>query len=377
MGKKSELKLAREKVNEALKKVNDKIEELGAQTSNLYENLNRMQALFDHIRNMPIEQKLKYEKLKTIRLSWKNQADKIESDYEAAFKGGIKKGAAGASAGIAMAALGPTAAMGVATTFGVASKVGLEALDEGLGVTVDGIDVVALAAEDVEADEVEIAAGGGGMIAGEAFLAMFGPLGWAIAGVAAVTSGILLIKNKKDQTKLEGIYTLVAKRDTKSYDLAAVELDERIVRIQNESRMLTDATSSILTFGQDYEKMTEAQQYALGSYVNLMEASTQLLVNPILGLQAKYTESDFDQFMSSTSGKGFSYTYIHQYKDAIISLSNLLYGINLHDDEERLLAHTLRKNKEFLQSVHLEKDSVDSTLFKTVSSCLNYKYANQ
>ena len=98
MGKKSELKLAREKVNEALKKVNDKIEELGAQTSNLYENLNRMQALFDHIRNMPIEQKLKYEKLKTIRLSWKNQADKIESDYEAAFKGGIKKGAAGASA---------------------------------------------------------------------------------------------------------------------------------------------------------------------------------------------------------------------------------------------------------------------------------------
>ena len=40
-------------------------------------------------------------------------------------------------------------------------EVGLEALDEGLGVTVDGIDVVALAAEDVEADEVKIAAGGG------------------------------------------------------------------------------------------------------------------------------------------------------------------------------------------------------------------------
>ena len=368
MGKKSELKLAREKVNEALKKVNDKIEELGAQTSNLYENLNRMQALFDHIRNMPIEQKLKYEKLKTIRLSWKNQADKIESDYEAAFKGGIKKGAAGASAGIAMAALGPTAAMGVATTFGVASTGTAIASLSGAAATNAALAWLGGGA---------LAAGGGGMIAGEAFLAMFGPLGWAIAGVAAVTSGILLIKNKKDQTKLEGIYTLVAKRDTKSYDLAAVELDERIVRIQNESRMLTDATSSILTFGQDYEKMTEAQQYALGSYVNLMESSTQLLVNPILGLQAKYTESDFDQFMSSTSGKGFSYTYIHQYKDAIISLSNLLYGINLHDDEERLLAHTLRKNKEFLQSVHLEKDSVDSTLFKTVSSCLNYKYAYQ
>ena len=44
-------------------------------------------------------------------------------------------------------------------------------------------------------------------------------------------------------------------------------------------------------------------------------------------------------------------------------------------DKEKI--RILEKNKEFLQSVHLEKDSVDSTLFKTVSSCLNYKYANQ
>ena len=38
--------------------------------------------------------------------------------------------------------------------------------------------------------------------------------------------------------------------------------------------------------------MIEEQLYELGAYVNLMSASTQLLVNPILGLQPKYAEAD-------------------------------------------------------------------------------------
>lgn len=41
--------------------------------------------------------------------------------------------------------------------------------------------------------------------------------------------------------------------------------------------------------------MTESQQFELGSYVNLMESATMLLVNPILGLQPKYTEQDFEK----------------------------------------------------------------------------------
>lgn len=43
----------------------------------------------------------------------------------------------------------------------------------------------------------------------------------------------------------------------------------------------------IESFGLDYNQMPEAQQYELGAYVNLMSASTKLLVNPILGLQPK------------------------------------------------------------------------------------------
>lgn len=52
-----------------------------------------------------------------------------------------------------------------------------------------------------------------------------------------------------------------------------------IGRIIDENEKLNDAIRRIETFGLNYKKMTEEQQYALGSYVNLMLSSTQLLIN--------------------------------------------------------------------------------------------------
>ena len=60
-------------------------------------------------------------------------------------------------------------------------------------------------------------------------------------------------------------------------------MKERISRIVDESEKLNEAIESIQTFGLDYNLMTEEQQYTLGSYVNLMLSSTQLLINPIKG----------------------------------------------------------------------------------------------
>ena len=80
--KKSRLKLAQEQAESAIKKTNDKIGELGTHTSQLYNELNTIQKLFDDIRNVPSEKRFEYEKLKKIRLNWKQQAEKIESDYK-------------------------------------------------------------------------------------------------------------------------------------------------------------------------------------------------------------------------------------------------------------------------------------------------------
>ncbi|MFR0565234.1 hypothetical protein [Bifidobacterium porcinum] len=80
--KKSRLELVQEQTESAIKKTNEKIDELGTYTSQLCDELNTMQELFDDIRNVPSEKQLEYEKLKKIRLNWKQQAEKIESDYK-------------------------------------------------------------------------------------------------------------------------------------------------------------------------------------------------------------------------------------------------------------------------------------------------------
>ena len=119
--RKTKLEMAQDKAQAAINKTNETIEELGNHTSNLYDSLTSIQDSFDRIRNVPNDKKLQYEELKKIRLNWRLQAEKIEKDYQVAAVKNAGAGAAGASLGVAVVTMGPTVAMGVATTFGVAS----------------------------------------------------------------------------------------------------------------------------------------------------------------------------------------------------------------------------------------------------------------
>ncbi len=318
--KKSKLKLAQEQAEIAVNETNGKIGELGENTSRIYEELNTLQQLFDTIRNVPNDKRLEYERLKEIRLNWRQQAEKIESDYRNATAKNAGKGAVGVGAGVAVAALGPTAAMGIATTFGVASTGTAISALSGAAATNAALAWLGGGA---------LAAGGGGMAAGNALLALAGPVGWAIAGIALIGSGFLLWKGKSDKNRLEDIFTLISERDIKSYELAIVEMNERISRIVDEGKKLTNAIEQTKSFGLDYELMTEAQQYELGSYVNLMNASTQLLVNPIKGLQPKYSGGDLKEYLSLHE-KNLD----EKEEQLIITLANLLYKIDM-DDKDR------------------------------------------
>lgn len=356
--KKSKLQLAQEQAESTIKMTNGKIEELGKYTSALYTALNDIQKLFDKIRNVPSEQHLEYIKLKEICLSWKQQVEKIEADYKNSVAKNAGTGIAGVGAGVAVVALGPTAAMGIATTYGVASTGTAIATLNGAAATNAALAWLGGGA---------LAAGGGGMAAGNAFLALAGPVGWAIAGAALVSSGLLFWKAKSDRNRLEEIFTLISKRDIKSYELAIVEINERISRIKAETVQLKDAIKKIESFGMDYNQMTEAQQYELGAYVNLMSASTQLLVNPILGLQPKYNEEDFSKFISDCNRKTIN-------KDLIIALSNLLYKIKLDNKDKQLLWKSFKKNKKFLASMNISKKEFDYVIFDEVCEALDFKY---
>lgn len=359
----SKLQIAQQKAEAAAKKTNKRIEELGKHTSALYTSLTTIQSLFERIRNVPEDDKLKYDKLKAIRVHWKQQAENIELEYKKSEVKAAGQGAAGVGAGVAVAALGPTAAMGIATTFGVASTGTAISTLSGAAATNAALAWLGGGA---------LTAGGGGMAAGSAFLALAGPVGWAIAGISIVSSGLMFYKTKNDKEKLENIFTLISNRDVKSYELAIIELSERIERIVNEAGKLSEAIIKIETFGIDYTKMSEAQQYELGAYVNLMEASTRLLVNPILGLQPKYTEQDFEKLCASESELYRGYFVTH--KSMILSMANLLYKIKLDEKDRKLLSKALKKNKEFLGLVKMSKKEFDDGDIAMVERALNHRY---
>ena len=361
--KKTKLQLAQLEAQAAIDKTNEKIDELGKNTSKLYNQLTEIQTSFDNIRNVPSDKKLEYEELKRVRLNWKQQAEKIEKDYKLAEAKNAGAGAAGAGVGVAVVTMGPTVAMGVATTFGVASTGTAISALSGAAATNAALAWLGGGA---------LAAGGGGMAAGEAFLALAGPVGWAIAGVALLTSGVLFFITKNNQSHLENIFTSISNRDVRLYELAIVELNERITRIIDEAGKLSVAINNIKTFGNDYTVMTEQQQYELGAYVNLMNSSTQLLVNPILGLQPKYTQEDFNRYTAWSERKTDN-SICEKYSTLIISLANFLYSIKLDERDKKLLWKSLRKNKKMLKSMDVSKKEFNMNIFDSINEALAYK----
>ena len=81
-----------------------------------------------------------------------------------------------------------------------------------------------------------------------------------------------------------------------------------------------------------------------------------LLVNPILGLQPKFSEQDFDK-VCAVEGEPIK-KYLKAHKNMVISMANLLFKIALDDKDKKLLAKSLRKNKEFLESVQMTKKNL-------------------
>lgn len=379
--KKSELELAQEEALMAIQLVNQRIQVLGEHSDMLDRALVKIQGIFGNIRGVPVEKEYTLKELRDIRLNWKKGVDKIEEDYAKACKKTFSGGAAGTMAGIGVAALGPTAAMGVATTFGVASTGTAISALSGAAATNAALAWLGGGA---------LAAGGGGIAAGEAFLAAAGPIGWTLAGASLVISGILYFINKSKNDRLKEIFTLISKRDTKRFQLALVEMNERIKRIKDETPALWEGCGKIETFGVNYAEMTDDQHYALGAYVNLMKSTTQLLVNPIQGLQPQYTMLDLDRFKSghkmvytaeefikySQEGKECFWDFDDLVKDhpnILASFANLLYSIELDDKDLKLLGKAFEKNEELLQSMHIENGELMHLILEVSHELLKYK----
>ena len=364
MGKKEEQTALRDKSLLSILELNKRIIELGNNASKLNETLNTIQKHFDRIRNIPSEYQQEFETAKEVRLDWLQHAEKIEKEYENSWKGSVGGGVAGVGVGVAVAALGPTAAMGVATTFGVASTGTAISTLSGAAATNAALAWLGGGA---------LAAGGGGMAAGNALLALAGPVGWALAGIGLIASGISFLKVKQEQKRVNEIYAQICKRDIKTHKLATVEINERIKRTISEDSSLRSGLDKLIQFGLDYSSMSKEQQYELGTYVNLVSSATALLTDPILGLQPKYSEVDFQQYLSIMYRNEHPEEFVKN-KDVIVFLANLLYQINLKEKDLDLLGKTIKSNKKLLNTLKTNKKEFDVKYLHVARKAVEFKY---
>ena len=175
------------------------------------------------------------------------------------------------AAGLGVASMAPTALMSIATTFGTAST--------GTAIsTLSGCVAQKAALAWIGRTFAGFAAEGAGMAAGQAFLALAGPIGW---GITAVSTGVSLIslsnKNKELADK--------AVNEAKEISIARESLDEVAEKV-NSLRAKTDILYTdmdkqrvkILKFlNADYLSLEDEDKYFLGTLVNITLSLSVLL----------------------------------------------------------------------------------------------------
>lgn len=178
---------------------------------------------------------------------------------------------AGASvaAGVGVAAFAPTAAMAVATTFGAASTGTAISALSGAAATNAALAWLGGGA---------LAAGGGGMVAGKAFLALAGPVGWAVGGILLAGTGIFSYR----KNKRIGEEAMAKRKEVEVFDnalkAALVEIKELIHLTKTHTQGIKELLERLLAIPvQDYLLFNTVQKEQVGSLVNHINSLSALL----------------------------------------------------------------------------------------------------
>ena len=198
------------------------------------------------------------------RNAFEKEVEQLAIEAKEADKMGKGIAGGGLLAGAGVAAFGPTASMGIATTFGTASTGTAIATLAGAAQTNAALAWLGGGA---------LTAGGAGMAGGQAFLAMAGPVGWAIGGAALVGGGLLAnSKNKKIAEKAE-----VQTREIKTETMKVSKIKTKILAEIKAVVPLCDGVNRTLnglkcTGKRDYKFFTDDEKDALMELMNSSEA---------------------------------------------------------------------------------------------------------
>lgn len=224
--------------------------------------------LVNSIANHPKTFDTNIEAIKFNKEKFAGAQEFAKQEYENAKKGAVGA-AAGVGAGGAIAAMGPTAAMWVATTFGTAST----------GTAISALSGAAATNAALAWLGGGVAGVGGGMAAGNALLALAGPIGWGIAGASLVAT-FFITRNKKKKIEAEKQETILKiKRAISSTKECSDKIANLHGRISDLRYKLIHAESQLRedVYGADYMSLSEDAKLALGALVNNTLSLSELL----------------------------------------------------------------------------------------------------
>lgn len=253
------LRIAVDQYNDAYTTMNEKGTTLYRERTRAVDMIMHIEDFVNSIANRPKNFDTDIAEIKTHRENFIGMCEFAKQELEAAKKSALGAGA-GVATGAAIVSVAPTVAMWAATTFGTASTGTAISALSGAAATNAALAWLGGGA---------LAAGGGGMAAGQAFLALAGPVGWGIAGVTLLSSIVLFSMNKLklDKKKIEEIEAV--KKNTNTARMLAAQIQELLDEVVALRDNLRQQYNGCLTyFGEDFTVIPREQQMQLGVLVN-------------------------------------------------------------------------------------------------------------
>ena len=263
---------------EMLQKYNGSYEAMGKSCEKLYtvrgesvELIKLVQRVVNSIANTPKEFETELGKIGKELIKFNETEEYAKKAYEASVKAGANI-IGGAAAGLGVASMAPTALMSIATTFGTASTgTAISALSgaaaQKAAVAWIGRTFAGMAVK-----------GGAGMAAGQAFLALAGPIGW---GITAASTGISLVSLTKKNKELADAAVKEAKEIAKAREVID-EINEKILSLKVKTDLLykdmNKQKDRIMGYmNLDYMSLEDEDKYFLGSLINNTLSLSMLL----------------------------------------------------------------------------------------------------
>ena len=194
--------------------------------------------------------------------------NRLETQAAGTTRFGTGTGVAGVAAGVGVAALGPSAAMAIATTFGTASTGTAISALSGAAATNAALAWLGGGA---------IAAGGSGMAGGSAVMALMGPVGWTVGGVALVGSGLYLNSRNKKHARQATEELIKVEAEIRSLDAAHNQIYRLHRATERHIRGCNTMLTSLRTAPDNYREFNDEHKKRLAALINHIRSLSELL----------------------------------------------------------------------------------------------------